>query len=585
MTAITPDAVVHHAHQNAEGSQEVRVTLTPTDNTCTKQLVFAPPWTIPVIFVPGVMGSNLKAKSTEENEDVWHPPNSTLGGIPLLMEFAFKDPEKRQKRFNPANAEVDWNGPIEPGPVQLNEPEGTVATLRKRGWGSVHADSYHGLLQQLHLQLNDMALPRAVAKDAPLPDFWARLEQDPKQWGSTSSQAKPADREQLRQLCRYRFDIWACGYNWLQSNLESGKDLHAYIRKVLAFYHPEGCSQPFAKKVIVVTHSMGGLVLRGLLQIAGAADDILGVVHGVQPAAGAPAVYKRMRAGFEGIEQVVLGRHAAEAVPVLANAPALLEMLPFASYNGGQPWLKVGPSAEQPALQWPDKADGQPANPYRDIYASEAWHGLIPARNNGLIDPAGIVAKRIGPGKSVREDGFHKSIEDVELFHTAITQSDKGYHPQTWAHGAIGMAGDRQTWGEVHWRGDVPAGADLRQAVLQQDDGNDCIALSGGIKLHIAPPTHSGDGTVPGLSLAAPDQALGVQDLALHGDGSVPGQAGLNQRRVESPEAKARQPGYEHQHSYKDERALWATFHAIVQISQKADWAPMPASAQASSNT
>jgi hypothetical protein len=573
MTTSNTDTVVHQAYQTADGVQCATVQLTKADDTREKQIMFAPPWTIPVIFVPGVMGSNLKVKGGQDGESVWQPPNSTLGGLPLVFEFLFKGPKARQERFNPANAEVDWNGPIDPGPIKLNEPEGTVATLRKRGWGSVYADSYHGLLQQLHLQLNDMALPRAVAKVAPLPDFWAKLEQDPQQWGSTSGQAKPANREQLRQLCRYRFDIWACGYNWLQSNLESGKDLHAYIQKVLNIYHPDGCSKPFAKKVIIVTHSMGGLVLRGLLQIPGATNNILGVVHGVQPAAGAPAVYKRMRAGFEGIEQVIFGRDAAEAVPVVANSPALLEMLPFANYNLGQPWLKVGPSADKPAMQWPSKADGKPANPYKDIYASEAWYGLIPERNNGLIDPAGINKKIVKPGQSVREGVFEKRLLRVEEFHSAITQPDKGYHPHTWAHGAIGLADKRLTWGEVHWRGDVIQGLDLSNAALLKDDGNDRIELSGGIKLQIAKPAQSGDGTVPGWSLAAPAQAMGVQDLALHGDGSVPGHAGLNQRRVDNPEAKARQPGYDHQNSYKDERALWATFHAIVQISQKADWA------------
>ena len=61
--------------------------------------------------------------------------------------------------------------------------------------------------------------------------------------------------------------------------------------------------------------------------------------------------------------------------------------------------------------------------------------------------------------------------------------------------------------------------------------------------------------------------------MALHGNGSVPGEHGLNARRSEDPQAQAWQPGYAHQDSFKDERALWATFHAITQISQKADWA------------
>ena len=571
MSTLDDNTVVHHAHQNATGGQEVHVTLTETSDTRIKQIVCAPLHVIPVVFVPGVMGTNLKAKD-KENQKVWHPPNSTLGGIPLIFEFVFKNGKERQERFNPVNAEVDWNGPIDAGPVKLNEPEGTVATLRKRGWGSVHADSYHGLLQQLHLQLNDMALPQALAQGGPLPAFWAQLLQDPKDWGSTSAKAQALSREQLRQLCRYRFDIWACGYNRLQSNLQSGQDLHAYIQKVLQSYQDAGCVREGdpPMKVIVITHSMGGLVLRGLLQIPGAANNILGVVHGVQPAAGAPAVYKRMRAGFEGIEQVVLGRDAAEAVPVLANAPALLEMLPFANYNWGQPWLKAGQQA------WPSKTTGQGADPYKDIYANPAWYGLIPERNNALIDPAGIVAKRIGPGRSVRKS-FIDAIVAVEDFHIKITTPNQAYHSQSWAHGAIGLS--RQTWGEVRWIGSVPEGLDLSTATLLQDDGNDRIALSGGVHLRIDEPRQAGDGTVPAWSMAAPQGQ--VQDLALHGDGSVPGEHGLNARRATAPEAQALRPGYEHQNSYKDPRAVWATFYAIAQACQLANWAPAPAAATA----
>src|SRR4051812_6269596 len=54
-------------------------------------------------------------------------------------------------------------------------------------------------------------------------------------------------------------------------------------------------------QVIVVTHSMGGLVGRALVHpdYGNLQDKVLGIVHGVMPAIGAPAAYKRMRAGFE----------------------------------------------------------------------------------------------------------------------------------------------------------------------------------------------------------------------------------------------------------------------------------------------
>ena len=53
-----------------------------------------------------------------------------------------------------------------------------------------------------------------------------------------------------------------------------------------------------AGKVIIVTHSMGGLVARRaamMLAEQGQEDKILGVVHGAQPVMGAPALYRRLR--------------------------------------------------------------------------------------------------------------------------------------------------------------------------------------------------------------------------------------------------------------------------------------------------
>jgi pimeloyl-ACP methyl ester carboxylesterase len=49
-----------------------------------------------------------------------------------------------------------------------------------------------------------------------------------------------------------------------------------------------------AEKVIVVTHSMGGMVSRALTEIH-QCDKVLGVSHGVLPATGAPAYMPHAR--------------------------------------------------------------------------------------------------------------------------------------------------------------------------------------------------------------------------------------------------------------------------------------------------
>lgn len=85
---------------------------------------------------------------------------------------------------------------------------------------------------------------------------------------------------------------------------------------------------------ILVTHSMGGLVARAAMKLSGAEGQVFGVVHGVQPAYGAPAAYMRMKAGFEGsditgrIASRFLGPTGRDVTALLANAIGGLELLP-----------------------------------------------------------------------------------------------------------------------------------------------------------------------------------------------------------------------------------------------------------------
>ena len=453
------DTVNTYARQTAQGHQEALVTLTKKADTREKAILVESPYVIPVIFVPGVMGSNLKKKGNRDL--VWRPPNGKADGIGTLANFYFKKtPTTRQILFNPLTAEVDKEGPIDPGATGLSE-----AVLKERGWGSVHMDSYGQILVTLHHTLNNLyAQPRAPVGAAPTDEFMYRMLEDPTLWGSVSrnTQLTVAD---LQAMGRYRFEVWACGYNWLQSNQDSGKELDAFIRATLKKYENPG-GKPIAKQVILVTHSMGGLVVRGMLSgVPDSASRVLGVIHGVQPASGAPSAYKRMRAGFEGVLSGILGVSATEAVPELANAPALLEMLPFATYNDGKPWLST---SDPKRLSLP-----QSGNPFKDIYASTAWYGLIPEQNTKLIDPAGMVAKRIGPDKPIREN-FTDTLADVRSFQNAITQY--GYHPQT--HVYCGVEHTRKTWGRVQWDGYIgPEVKNVAGCALLYD------TLAGNIKL------------------------------------------------------------------------------------------------------
>jgi hypothetical protein len=40
---------------------------------------------IPIVFLPGIMGSNLKVK--DKNEKAWRVPNGAIDGVPALLKY------------------------------------------------------------------------------------------------------------------------------------------------------------------------------------------------------------------------------------------------------------------------------------------------------------------------------------------------------------------------------------------------------------------------------------------------------------------------------------------------------------------
>ena len=447
-----------------------------------------------------------------------------------------------------------------------------------------------GKLQNLLNHLSEYDFTRCEANL----QKWAKEHglEPPADWGAAGGEA--LTREEILHAANYQFDIWAGGYNWLQSNRDSGAAIKEAIENVILPYYNEGkkvtvkeapdgegkneCSiqrkkpsRPLAEKVIVVTHSMGGLVSRSLTEIH-QCDKVMGVSHGVQPATGAPATYKRMRSGFEGAEQLFLGRNAADVVAILSQAPGGLELLPTADYNDGKPWLKVRDKNDKDKviLALPENGD-----PYEEIYNSPAWYGMVPEANLGLMTPG---EKDSGDKKAEGEKSprrtLTRTINNVRKFHKAI---EKKYKTPTYAH--YGAQGKRDkdkerggvlgsglmasknlfTWGEVAWEGEGVSALMPGQILIADDDGNGELKTTSGIKLSIGEPDCPGDGTVPLPSGEAPGKA-GIALSFAHGHGN-PGKCNEHF-------------SYDHQGSYGDKhgRSLYASMYAIIKIAQQAQW-------------
>ena len=593
------DSIVYHrTHITSDGLQEAQLFLTADTDLREKRILAYSPNIIPIIFIPGVMGTNLCSKDHPGRSiplPVWRPPNMDFRGIleTLCALFTYwnKTPADRQRELHWEYVEVDPTGPIDSHQAKLPE-----VLLRQRGWGALLRQSYHPIMGKLQHDLNHIMELGKV-----LPHWQQYSQHHPADYGD-SKDNRPLTHAELAHAARYRFDVWAAGYNWLQDNERSARDIIHYIdNRVLAWYTQHHLA---AHKVILVTHSMGGLVSRAITAIHHY-DKILGVVHGVEPSAGAPATYKRMRAGFEGAASIILGNEgaasiilgndAAEVTAVLATAPGPLQLLPMPDYHDGQPWLMLRDThTDRLLLRLPTT----PGRAYEEIYASPAWYGLIPANHDHLINPAKLELaehktsitshsqERTTP--ATPREHFLNTLKQVHAFHQKLTGR---YHPETYVY--FGIEGqplaerqvsgkgrhthpiiltDRRTWGEIIWEGArLDPTVDWQRATLDAHAHNGTVQGCGRT-LRIASPSVPGDGTVPFLSSSA--SVPHAKAAFAHGC-RQPGRYNRERPGFDSEGF----PGYDHQDSYNDTRAQFATLYSVIKLASQAQWG-MPSSAR-----
>jgi len=305
---------------------------------------------IPLVFVPGIMGSRLRSTGTDGKGDHYGAdglPNLRWDGPSnldfLLKHFSGSDGRQRKSmlvgpKFKDDYLEVDNQKPI--------------------------GDGFHGVLAEYCEKfLNPL-------KNS----FWGPLQKI------------------------FEFPVYAVGYNWTDDAKNSGQKLAYRITDIIC---EADAVTGFCERVILITHSMGGLVARWASEFGGAKSQILGIIHGVQPVTGAPAAYWRMKGGFEapgawlkGLTNVItsniLGPSGPTVTPVLGNIPGGLELLPNKLHrtNDGSPrWLTI---TENGVLL---KSVPQANNPYDEIYSIKAVvrpkRGEQPSTNHywGLVDP------------------------------------------------------------------------------------------------------------------------------------------------------------------------------------------------------
>lgn len=564
----------------SNGGWEVSSYMSSVEYTLRGLGLVPPNKVVPVILVPGIMGTNLRARrkprlgrvedernrKVDPGQPVWRPPNGNREGLAASRAWDRYSPRDRQLLFDPATLEVDPDGP-----VVLPDPDDAYVLseheVRERGWGEVHADSYGGLLYALQTRLNQTFGFDEQANRRFVKQHWKDVMAcDPRRWGVR--QFPPLTEDQLVRQAQYYFPVYAFGYCWLHDCKISAELLE---KRILGIIEAWTKAKRQCSRVILVTHSMGGLVARACAKRI--PDRIAGVIHGVMPGFGAPVAYRRIACGTEPFTPpsyplgkfassraaMILGTSPEKTTPVLATSPGALELLPNHLYP--QPWLHVRVVRMTGSAQGTHRGEQEAAssgylakpydalhfpnasvqNPY-DLYRNlTSWFRLI---DPALADPAGQYSKmELGVAPAIK-----RAVDAAEAFHKALGDY---YHPNSYAF--YGDDKEQLSFGQVRWVAVQPAGSAaaltpanlaLAKYVGQSKTGQRRVLVEGKTELRFSPDLQDarGDGTVPHQSGAAPAGRV---------------------KQVFATE------GYDHQGSYNNEHVLMLTLRLITKIVQE----------------
>ena len=593
--------------QGVGGWAEYTVHMTETPDTIRHDVTVPPGKVIPVIFLPGVMGSNLRMSKVRQNElkrpdnRAWRPDDlvDKSGKVAIVTGYGMggwlknATPQERQLIFDPNETEVEYYhytenkgrfdpegketlaadarhqnvpddlDPIPPlisnrasrsngkgnsraaGPARIETP---AQIARWRGWSEVlFAGAYGEILKNAENYLNNMLVKGKVNP------IWQDVFADPRSFGAASG--APIGEADLRRIASCWYPVHAMGYNYMVSNAKSAKVIAERIRGLVKGYQNRGFK---CDEVIVVTHSMGGLLGRALLHpsygklLNDKSVKVLGMYHNVMPTMGAASAYKRMRFGFQekwgyvaSLEASVLAIDGRHATAILANTPAPLEMLPGPAY--GEDWLKVVDVSGKTLWSWP--REGATALDSIYLQPASAWWRLV---NPLWVNPANV-SKKLGGGLK----NVYMRLEVANKFLHSI---ERTFHP-TNCYASFGASLEQLSFGEIVFRaaeawipfakksGDpVPSPETWK---LLTDDGKGMLTVQAGdrkLALYLQKPSAAGDQTVPSERSAKHIKGT----LFAHG--------------------KEKGQDYEHQSSYSNQNVLTSMLYSLVQIAKTAKW-------------
>ena len=345
---------------------------------------------IPVIVLPGVMGTRLR-----------FPDGS---GLPRW------DPDSNSEMFEWFNVDAATKlrsmSMFAPATILADSAD---ADEHRRGWDQVAQGFYRTLFVAIEQAFNTP--PPIVIPGVP----------------------------------QLRCPVWVMGYDWRQGNARHVSALDAFIDRVLE-------SERGSQRVIIVTHSMGGLVARAALAALGDrfTRRVKGVIHTVQPATGAVVAARRFRTGFSKAIDGPLG----EAMIAIAGG-ALESADQFATPDEDAEGIRKFAQTMLFQALFSDRRFGPSPIFYNRLMAvlagpnellpsdagGRGWWPFAQGRPESLFDLYGMPGGLIEPSLALDAAGIslQARFSEAKIFHKSIEQR---YHPVTGVLFATGLTTD-----------------------------------------------------------------------------------------------------------------------------------------------